>query len=187
MAWLIGLQPIARVVCLLPNAFGGSWITGLGVLCDFDRGVTLNMSELPKLAYNGMRTPTKEPDPGHENDAVTKRRRMAKVNCDGMNVNPSILGYIANCVERDSNFLEVIRYINCDSIGPHFLESRTTPQNKCGACNPSRQELPFHRRWRRSVALTVKCSEKQPERAESEHGNPNRREHELHEKSLGRR
>ena len=54
-----------------------------------------------------------------------------------MDVDPPILGHVANCIERNSNLLEIIRHVNRSLVSTNLLESHTTPPWNAPRNNPN--------------------------------------------------
>src|SRR5258708_2856643 len=83
----------------------------------------LHMSQFPKFAYDRMRSPAKEAYSRHKNNAITKRRIMSKMDCERMDIDPSVFGNVLNGIQWNPNFLEVVGNVDCRTVSADPFES----------------------------------------------------------------
>jgi hypothetical protein len=66
------------------------------------------MSQLPKFGDDGVGPPPKNAHLGHERNSITELCGRAKVDCDGMDVEPAILCDSRNGIRGDANLFQVV-------------------------------------------------------------------------------
>jgi len=132
----------------------------LQVLWNCSKSVDLHMGQFPKFAYDWMWSPTKKSHSRHKNNSIAKRRRMSKMDCHRMDIDPSVFCHISNSIQGNPNFLEIVGNEDGRTVSADLFESSTTPPNEYRANNPDRQEQPLHPTRRSRIVAVMKNSEK---------------------------
>ncbi len=55
---------------------------------------------------------------------------MSKMNCDRMDIDPSVFANFSNCIQWNPNFLKIVGNVDCRTVSADLFESYTAPPNK---------------------------------------------------------